>query len=203
VSIPFIVGVLLAGGESRRMGQDKALLPTAGFPTLLQRQLALLQSLPLDTCSVSRHRRHQTPTGLGVPILPDTNNEQHAGPLAGIQAAAFAWPDASALLVLPVDLPFIRAETLQTLLDEGQRLHRAVYYEDDYLPLYLPLHDALRDDLNTRIALASSDKSMRSLLRRENAEALPTPADNTLTNTNTPEEWQASQQAGLSASLQH
>lgn len=202
MSSPFTVGVLLAGGESRRMGQDKALLPMAGFATLLQRQLALLQSLPLDACSISRHRRHQTPTGLGVPILPDTNNEQHAGPLAGIQAAALAWPEASALLVLPVDLPFIRAETLQTLLDEGQRQHCAVYYENEYLPLYLPLHNTLRDDLNTRIALVSSDKSIRSLLRRQNAIALAAPLDNSLTNTNTPEEWQASQPSGPSISHQ-
>jgi molybdenum cofactor guanylyltransferase len=202
MSSPFTVGVLLAGGESRRMGQDKALLPCAGFPTLLQRQLAVLQSLPLNACSVSRHRRHQTPAGLGVAILPDTNNEHHAGPLAGIEAAASAWPEASALLIVPVDLPFIRAETLQTLLDEGQRQHCAVYYENEYLPLYLPLHDALRDDLSTRIALASSDKSIRGLLRQQNAIALAAPLDNSLTNTNTPEEWQASQPSGPSVSHQ-
>ncbi|MFK4754634.1 MULTISPECIES: molybdenum cofactor guanylyltransferase [Oceanospirillaceae] len=198
MSTAFILGLVLAGGESRRMGQDKALLSVAGYPSLLHRQLALLQSLSLDACSVSRHRRHQTPTDLDVPVLSDSNSDNHEGPLAGIQAAALAWPEATAVLVLPVDLPFVCTASLQHLLEEGQRLRTAVYYENEYLPLYLPLHDALREDLCARITLAASDKSIRGLLRRENAVALPAPVDNTLTNTNTPEEWQASLQADWS-----
>lgn len=188
----FTLGVLLAGGESRRMGQDKALLAIAEYPTLIHRQLALLQSLPVQGCVVSRHSRHQTPVNLPVPVLTDRNREQHEGPLAGIQAAAYAWPEATALLVLPVDLPFIRAEVLQRLLDEGQASGRAVYYDQQYLPLYLPLNDALRDDLNMRVELATADRSIKGLLRRVDAIALPLPDDPcVLTNTNTPEEWHA------------
>ena len=187
-----ILGVLLAGGESRRMGQDKALLAVAEYPTLIHRQLALLRSLPLQALVLSRHTRHKTPSGLDVPVLTDRNREQHEGPLAGIQAAAFAWPEATALLVLPVDLPFIRAEVLQRLLDEGRASGRAVYYEDEYLPLYLPLSDALRQDLNQRVDLATADRSIKGLLRRQDALALPLPADPlALANTNTPEQWQA------------
>ncbi|MCY0965027.1 molybdenum cofactor guanylyltransferase [Parathalassolituus penaei] len=187
------VGLLLAGGESRRMGKDKALLPIEGYPDLLHRQLALLQSLSLDRYLVSRHQRHGELPLAGAELLIDQNQGQHEGPLAGIAAALNACPDATELLVLPVDLPCMTRDVLESLLESGRRLRQGLYFEGEYLPLYLPVTSSLRSDLAQRLGQLSSDKSIRGMLRRENAAGLPVPDSLVFTNTNTPEEWQACQ----------
>lgn len=73
---------LLAGGSSRRMGSDKALLLAAPGQTLLARQLALLSSLTADVAVLA-------PTGkypdLTVPTYPDLRPD--SGPLAAIETA--------------------------------------------------------------------------------------------------------------------
>ena len=42
--IPSFDGVLLAAGQSRRMGSDKALIPVAGGGTLWERQVDVLRA---------------------------------------------------------------------------------------------------------------------------------------------------------------
>ncbi len=50
---------LLSGGESRRMGRDKALLPHAEGRTWLERTLMLLGQLALPITLFSRHASHR------------------------------------------------------------------------------------------------------------------------------------------------
>ena len=52
---PVAVGVVLAGGEARRMGRDRRLLRLAGA-TLLERNLRFLRSI-FPTVALSRARR--------------------------------------------------------------------------------------------------------------------------------------------------
>src|SRR5687768_17396927 len=102
--------VLLAGGKSSRMGRDKGALLVEGEP-LWQRQLNILRrtqprelfiSGPLDGPYANT----------GVRIVSDA--EPHLGPLGGI-AAALGECTTDWLLVLAVDLPFMRADYLLSL----------------------------------------------------------------------------------------
>lgn len=188
------LGLVLAGGESRRMGRDKGLLPFKGFPSLLHRQVRLMQQLPLDELVVSRHEKLDTPVDLGVPVLTDHNDQNHDGPLAGIHSAAYAYSNAETLLVLPVDLPLMDASSLDRLLKEGRQRNQTMTFEDEYLPLYLPLTDRVRTYLHDQLALVNSDKSIRGLLRFTQAQSLFPGSRTPLTNTNTEEEWRAAQQ---------
>lgn len=101
------VGIVLAGGQSRRMGQDKALLPLGG-PTLLERQAAKLAPLVHevvvsgDAASYGR---------FGFSVVADPPGAQ--GPLGGI-AAGLGRGDG---LVLAVDLPFVPASFLARLVE--------------------------------------------------------------------------------------
>lgn len=105
--------LILAGGRSRRMGQDKALCAFPGGPTLLDRVAGRLhgQGAPVflnaaDTPAFAR---------CGLTLIPDHEPGQ-PGPLAGI-LAGLEWmrdhrPDIGLLMTVPVDLPFVPRDLL-------------------------------------------------------------------------------------------
>lgn len=102
--------VILAGGQSRRMGTDKAWLKRDG-KTLLERQIELLQSLRASEVFISG-RPDTDYTRFGLPVLRDLAAD--SGPLGGIERAleAAAQP---LLLVLAVDMAEMTLETLSEL----------------------------------------------------------------------------------------
>ena len=111
--LPF-AAVLLAGGQSRRMGRDKALLPLPDGRLLWQRQLDVLRELEPAELFISGPARPGFPAA--VPTLADTVSG--LGPLGGIVAALAAMRSAR-LLVLAVDLPMMTGAFLRTLLRHG------------------------------------------------------------------------------------
>lgn len=108
-----ISAVLLAGGESRRMGQDKGTLTFEGKP-LWQVQLALLRKLePAEILISARSDPSWRPSD--VQFLPD--DAPSRGPLSGI-SAALAKLQTKHLLALAIDMPFMTSSYLQVLLEE-------------------------------------------------------------------------------------
>lgn len=101
-----LTGAVLAGGESRRMGRDKALLIVDGQP-LWQRQVQLLRSSGAGLIGVVR-RPDQPALGLppDVPLWHDTVSG--IGPLAGLHAALAAC-QTGWLAVVAIDLPRLDA----------------------------------------------------------------------------------------------
>src|SRR6266487_4921412 len=105
-----LTAVLLAGGESRRMGTEKATIVFDGEP-LWQRQIRLLRYLGLENILVSaRAERPWRPadTELVLDQLPSR------GPISGL-TAALARTRTSHLVALGVDMPFVTAAQLQDL----------------------------------------------------------------------------------------
>ena len=114
-----LLGLLLAGGRSTRMGRDKAALAYGGQPQAA-RAAALLRGVCAETF-VSVRPGQEPPAGLtDVPTLPDRFLD--CGPMGGILSALFARPEA-AWLVLACDLPFVTPATLAALL-AGRRPER-------------------------------------------------------------------------------
>jgi len=108
-----ISAVLLAGGESRRMGTDKATLLFSGEP-LWQVQLGLLRKLePAEILISARNDPVWRPPD--VQFVSD--NAPSRGPLSGI-SAALAKLQTSHLLALGIDMPFMTPSYLQVLLEE-------------------------------------------------------------------------------------
>jgi molybdopterin-guanine dinucleotide biosynthesis protein A len=105
-----LTAVLLTGGESRRMGRDKAMLVFRGQP-LWQRQLELLRTLCPERIFVSA--RAEPPW-----LPPDAelllDEAPSCGPLSGLTRALAAMPT-SHLVVLAVDMPFMTSQQMRTL----------------------------------------------------------------------------------------
>jgi molybdopterin-guanine dinucleotide biosynthesis protein A len=167
------IGLILAGGRSRRMGEDKARLPLADGD-LLSWQVARLAAC-CDRIVVSGdYPEHDT-----VPdVLPGL------GPLAGLHAAALRFPNV-ALWALPVDMPGLRPERLQALRQQAA----PAFYCDSPLPAWVPDTDALAAAITAMLVATPRELSIRQLHTRLQSRALPALSVTELANLNTPEDW--------------
>ncbi len=109
--------VLLAGGRSRRMGRDKALLSLPEGRKLWERQLDVLRALEPAELFISGPARDGFPPD--VPLLAD--NTPGLGPLAGI-TATMRTMHSPRVVVLAVDLPAMTTGFLRGLLTAAGNL---------------------------------------------------------------------------------
>lgn len=153
--------VLLAGGQSRRMGRDKALLPLPDGRLLWERQLAILRELEPAELFISGPAREGFPPD--VTVLCDET--PCLGPLGGI-TAALGTMRSSWLVVLAVDMPMMTAACLATLWQacEGKRgivpRHQVSGFYEPLAAVYprecLPM---------ARARLHGSDRSLQSFVQ--------------------------------------
>jgi molybdenum cofactor guanylyltransferase len=105
-----VTGVILAGGRSRRMGTDKALL-RLGSDTMLEHGVHTLESTVRHVVIAGGEAgRYVLP---GIACLGDAIAD--GGPLGGI-LAALEFSNAPTVLVLACDLPFIAPPLMRLLL---------------------------------------------------------------------------------------
>lgn len=110
-------GVILAGGQSRRMGgQDKAMIELDGRP-LIERVIARLEP-QCATLAISANGDPKRFARYGFPILPDTSPEPQ-GPLAGVLAGLdwAATKGFEAIVTVASDTPFFPENLVEHLKD--------------------------------------------------------------------------------------
>ena len=107
-----LLGVVLCGGQSTRMGQEKAALVHAKFDTFLEHAIALLEPLCREVVvSGKTSVVHSKPTVFDA--------VGHQGPIQGISASLryAAENNASAVLVIAVDMPDLTIDDLKQIVD--------------------------------------------------------------------------------------
>jgi molybdenum cofactor guanylyltransferase len=155
-----ISAVLLAGGESRRMGRDKAALLFHGKP-LWQIQLELLQKLEPAEIFVSA-RTDSVWRPANVQFVAD--DPPSCGPLSGI-AKSLAQMHAAHLLAIAIDMPFMIEQYLKFLcnqIEPGTGVVPTIDGRAEPLAAIYP-REANAD---FRSALAGTDFSLQSVVRR-------------------------------------
>ena len=113
--------LLLAGGESRRMGRPKALLPVAG--TTLIEWIAERLAPEFQHLLVAARGEEQVPAGLRGHLVRDLH--AGAGPLAGIEAGLAASPHETVVAVA-CDLPLVTADLARRLAAAAEGVDAAV-----------------------------------------------------------------------------
>lgn len=185
-----LYGLVLAGGQSRRMGRDKAALRRGG-----QSQLAyvvqLLQVLVERVFVSTRADQQQEKERSRFEQIVD--RYLNMGPVAGILSAMDEYPQAD-WLVVACDLPNIDTQTVSYLLD-----NRAT---DKPFSCYSSSHDGLPEPLCTvytagsaailRRFVADGILCPRKMLIRSDSLLLAQPNPHALDNVNTPEDLQDS-----------
>lgn len=165
-------GIVLAGGQSSRMGTNKALLRYKGVPLVEYMQNLLVQT-GLNDVFISG----DVPGYAGLP-----DQARYHGPAqAMIQLLRHFEGRYRRLLFVPVDMPLIESGALRGLLEkEG-----SVYYEGYPLPACIVTGD--KED---------SARSVRELLESRGAQAISfLPAwEEGMANLNTQQEWERATQ---------
>lgn len=163
-----IAGVVLAGGRSSRMGQNKALLSYNGRP-LVDHMLLLLKQAGCDDVFISGDLP-------GYRCLVDPSPYQGPG-IAMAHLCDQLAVDYQAVLFIPVDMPFLPVEAIVQLQQQPQSCH----FEDYPLPAWVQLPAKVR-----------REAAVKSFMALQHCIHLPLPpvwAQHML-NLNTPTEWQ-------------
>lgn len=184
-----ILGLVLAGGQSKRMGRDKASLLWQGEPLWL-RQAKLLQGAGLPVAvSVRVGQTLPSAKWINFQLIPDQFAD--AGPLAGFLSAWSQYPT-HALLAVACDLPLLDAETIHFLLQSRRADKQATAFNsaNDGLPeplcaIYEPaMHSVMQSSLE------QGRRCPRKLLIEagDQAELLALTKPTALENANTPDD---------------
>jgi molybdenum cofactor guanylyltransferase len=174
-----IAGIVLAGGRSKRMGVDKALLPWHGHP-LIEHMRNLLLEAGATMVVFSGERVGYA----GVADRwPDT------GPIGGL-ASVVAGLDDGELLVVPVDMPLLTVGMLRTLLATTDR--PCARMAGAMLPMRMRLDAHSRAVLMEMVGRPGKACSIRALQQALGVAEIEVAADDAarLINCNTPSEWQ-------------
>ncbi|MFN2622538.1 MAG: molybdenum cofactor guanylyltransferase [Chthoniobacterales bacterium] len=150
--------VLLAGGESRRMGRDKATIEFKGEP-LWRRQMQLLRALEPQKLFVSARTKPEWLPDDAELLLDDPPSR---GPLSGL-AKALAAMRTTHLIALAVDMPFMTVGELAKLLGlatENRGVVPMIAKRAEPLAAIYPAH-AVAD---FKAALAGEDFSLQRLV---------------------------------------
>ncbi len=155
-----ISAVLLAGGESRRMGRDKATLAFRGKP-LWQIQLDLLRKLQPAEILVSA-RTDPAWRPFDVRFVPDAQPSR--GPLSGL-AAALTATKTTHLLALAIDMPLMTAEHLQFLcgqIEPGRGVLPLIGQRAEPLAAIYPAEA----EIDLSAALSGTDFSLQTVTKQ-------------------------------------
>lgn len=175
--------VIFAGGKSSRMGEDKALLPFASYPTLAEFQQNKLSSL-FDKVYISA-KEHKF--DFDCRVIQDNYREN--SPLVGL-ISLFETLKADELFILSVDAPFVSKETIEKILRQNESRFDVIVAKSPsgvqplcglYKRSILPLAYAQLEKGNHRLG---------DLLRLATTLFVTFDEDAPFTNLNHPEEYQ-------------
>jgi molybdenum cofactor guanylyltransferase len=181
--------IVLAGGKSSRMGEDKALIPIQGIP-LLQRVCHVAKSCADQVYIVTpwpeRYQNLLLPGCEFIQELPTETQGPLVGFAQGMEKVRTEW-----VLLLACDLPNLRIDVLQDWVNrldtiEEENIAFLVkhpkgweplcgFYRDRSLPLLLDF-------------IKQGGRSFQQWLQQNSVAVLPLPEPDMLFNCNTPED---------------
>ncbi len=176
-----VLGVLLNGGQSRRMRTDKGMLSIDGL-TNVDRVHALLSQCQVTEVITSGQQEDSI-----ADLYPQ------GGPLSGILSVILAKRPA-AIVAVPIDMPLLTPKAINALIKQGLAHQKACCYESYSLPVFIPVTDLLIDTLtgefeSERYQQDGKGPSFRYLMSKIGCCYLPAVGSHELINTNTPQEW--------------
>ena len=183
-----VSAIILAGGQSRRMGRDKALIDYQGRP-IVAHVIDTLRALSDDIVVVANRSDLYGP--FGARVVPDY--EPPCGPLGGI-AAGLQAVQHPLVVVVACDMPFLSVPLLRWLIDLAEGYDAVVPQTGDE---FEPLHAVYRRECYSSIVrrLERGERRVISFFADVRLRPVPEPewrpfdpAGRSLVNLNTPDD---------------
>ena len=177
-----ITGIILAGGEGRRMGgEDKGWLQLQGLP-LIKRAIQRLEP-QVTSIVISANRNLEIYSSLGYPIFADS--EPFQGPLGGI-ATCLRKIETEYALIVPTDAPLIPTDLVSLLI--GYRPARLILCEDQkrLQPLFGLYHHSLAESIEQ--FLGTGARKLTLWCEQQEPVRVTIGDNQAFTNLNTPED---------------
>lgn len=181
--------VIQAGGQSRRMGRDKGLVPLNNLP-LIEHVIAPLIDLADETIiTTNRPDDYQY---LGLPLASD----QHpgAGALAGLETALEA-AHTEHVFVIACDMPFVNRDLVEYIISFAGKADVVVpHFDDKFQPLHALYHrnnclPAIRRSLSENLKRMISFYPLVSVYKIASKQVKSfDPVGQSFKNVNTPED---------------
>ena len=179
-----LAGIVLAGGESRRMGRDKATLPGPGGAATLLEYVAGVLAQRCEPVFVMAAPGQPLPA-VQAQVVRDEVRGQGPLPATGRGLRAAAEAGARYAFVCAVDMPLLSAELIDELLQLATETNAEIVLPWDGRSHYLAA--VYRTDLAGRIdgLVAAGARSMRALIDASDAQQIVLPESRFLSNVNT------------------
>lgn len=189
-----LIGLVLAGGRSSRMGTDKAALVHPDGRTLARRTFDLLEEAGCKSTVISLRHDQELPggfTGIVSPAISRDPEGASDGPLSGLLSSMRLHPDAD-WLVLACDLPRLDVATLRNLISSKRHDEPFLSYRSEFDGLPEPLCALYGEGSLDLLEQASSEgvRCPRKVLIRHGCRLLEPVSQKALDNANTPSEWE-------------
>jgi molybdopterin-guanine dinucleotide biosynthesis protein A len=141
-----VTGVILAGGQSRRMGRDKAFLPF-GKGLLIERVIEVVQQVTAEVILITNTpEQYQR---FGLPMFADVIAE--AGSLGGIYTGLVSTKTPYSLC-LACDMPFVKPAFLRFLCETAAEADVVIPRNaEDFQPLCAVYSQVCREPIRQKI----------------------------------------------------
>ncbi len=183
-----IIGIILAGGEGRRMAyRNKGLMPLAGKAMIAH---VIARILPqVDALYISANEDLEQYAIFQLPVIQDTLQWRGKGPLAGVASALKVLSDDDVVQVVSCDGPMI-PDNLVALLSAARKDAKMVYPKTKDREHYLYFQGKVGDLREIESILVANDLRIRTFLAKLGAKAVYFEDEMAFLNCNHPEDIQ-------------
>lgn len=184
-----LAAIVLAGGHSTRMGQDKALIPIEGVPLLQRVCQVALECASTVYVITPWVERYQTVIPLGCKLIQEQTSDtgRSQGPLMGF-SQALASVQADWVLLLACDMPFLKSDVIKGWMVELENSGDAIAVLHRTQNGWEPLCGFYRRNCLTSLnaAIERGERSLQRWLADEAVKQLPVNDTAIFFNCNTP-----------------
>ena len=177
-----ITGVVLAGGQSSRMGKEKSVL-LFKEQELIQYSLNALKPYCSTILISSNKEIHNS---FSYTTISDFHHQ--IGPIAGIYSA-LKNSETDFVMVLPCDSPMVKPEFVKYLISQIKNDTKAIVpqYASHLEPLFAIYHKSVLGTIEEQIN--KEDYKLVNLLKKINAQLVEVQDCSCFVNINTPEDY--------------
>ena len=177
-----ITGVVLAGGESSRMGEEKSLMQFKK-QKLIDFSISALRPYCSEILISSSKAIHQM---VSCRIIADEFRK--IGPIAGIHSA-LKNSKTDFIIILPCDSPMVKPQFVQYLISQIGNMDKAIVpqYQENKEPLFAVYHKSILPVIESQIN--NQDYRLTHLLEKVKARVIEVTDRSCFVNINTPEDF--------------